>query len=761
MRNFVVVLVFCSLLIPFLIADDTVQDKQGIEFTPVPMNPDNYFTIIRPVEPVKAASDIPIESIAPDTKMHLTPDWDWSTPLKREKEKQAIGTGNSGPLRVDPDIYEPDNSVTQYQFIILYTNSFSYQSHSLHNSTDQDWFRFYGYAGNKFVFYTLLNLDTVCYIYNDAGTTQLAYNDDDGPGNNFYIEFTPPADGYYKLKIIGYAGQTGYYDLWYTRGTPPDAFEEDDTSSTAGYITPISDTKSDILTLDSSTDEDWRLFFAAAEVTYYFYSQGNTDTRIYCYDQAMTQLIAWDDDGAGFPNFSLTLNVPVSGYYLLRINGYNGATGFYMLNYFAYCEPDGYESNNTHSAATSLGVTPIYSALNLSLHDSYDQDWFRFYAVTGRIYRFSSTGTTDTIAELYQDNGTTLLAQDDDGSGNLNFSLNYEVPVTGYYKLKVYGYAGIMGVYTLQYSYGQDPDIYEPDDTHLTATDLYFDPYDRTQDHTIHTSTDHDWFRFVAIPGRIYTMYSSGTTDTYIEFYADDGVTLLASNDDYNDLNFYLQFTSPTTSFYKFKVRPYYGLDLGSYQLHYLYEANPDIYEPNNTYDQAIVLNPTTTVQTIHNTLHVNTDEDWFRFYANAGHTYTFYSYGNTDVFARLYASDHTTQLAVDDDGAGFPNFMLQYYSQTSGWIYLMVKGYTHSIGAYDLNFNYTAGLATPHYLYIARGGSTIYLDWPDIAGATSYRVEGSNFPNTGFTPLNTTTVSYWNTPASSARRFYRVVAIR
>lgn len=759
MRKLIVFLVFCSLLVSVLVADDIIPAKQEVEFTPVPMNPDNYFTIIRPDEPFKEAPELPTETVAPINRNNQAPGTDLSAHVRPVKQKKNPDSTDSGMLRIDPDDYEPDNSVNEYQYISVST-FFITQSHSLHNNTDQDWYRFYAIASQTYVFYTNGNMDMVGYIYNDAGTTLLASNDDGGSFLNFFLEFTPSTTGYYKLKVVGYSGQTGYYDIRFTNGIPPDEYEDDDTSSTSSGLTPTSELRTQVLNLDSGTDEDWRMFFAAAEVTYYFYSEGNADTQIYCYDAAMTQLIAWDDDGAGYPNFSLALNVPVSGYYLLKMNGYNGATGFYRFNYYASCPQDSYEPNNLHTSATFLGVTSIVSSLDLTLHTSDDQDWFSFYAVTGRIYRFSSTGTTDTIAELYQDDGVTLLASDDDGGGYPNFSLSYQVPVNGNYKLKVYGYGGVLGAYALLYSYGQDPDIYEPDDTHLTGTEIYFDPWVNTQDHTIHVGTDQDWYRFVAIPGRIYTIYSSGTTDTVIELYADDGVTLLASNDDFNDINFYLQFTSPTATFYKFKVRPFYGLDLGVYQLNYLYEANPDIYEPNNTYDQAVVLNPTTTVQTLYNTLHVNTDQDWFRFYAYAGNTYTFYSYGNTDVQAAILASDHTTQLAYDDDGAGFPNFIFQYYSSTSGWLYLQVNGFTSSIGAYDLNFYSTAGLAAPGFLNIYRSGSSITLDWPNVYGATAYRVEGSDSPISGFTPLITTDNSYWNTTASSARKFYRVVAI-
>jgi hypothetical protein len=50
-------------------------------------------------------------------------------------------------------------------------------------------------------------------------------------------------------------------------------------------------------------------------------------------------------------------------------------------------------------------------------------------------------------------------------------------------------------------------------------------------------------------------------------------------------------------------------------------------------------------------------------------------------------------------------------------------------------------------------------LRWRVVAGATHYRVEGSDDPATGFTALGTTNHTSFSEPYSQ-RRFYRVIAV-
>ncbi|MGC9361760.1 MAG: lamin tail domain-containing protein [Candidatus Syntrophosphaera sp.] len=56
--------------------------------------------------------------------------------------------------------------------------------------------------------------------------------------------------------------------------------------------------------------------------------------------------------------------------------------------------------------------------------------------------------------------------------------------------------------------------------------------------------------------------------------------------------------------------------------------------------------------------------------------------------------------------------------------------------------------------------GGTIWLSWNDVDGATSYRVEHSDDPYTGYTVLGTTNNIEYSTPANG-KKFFRVIAVQ
>ncbi|MBW6514324.1 MAG: chitobiase/beta-hexosaminidase C-terminal domain-containing protein [Candidatus Syntrophosphaera sp.] len=70
----------------------------------------------------------------------------------------------------------------------------------------------------------------------------------------------------------------------------------------------------------------------------------------------------------------------------------------------------------------------------------------------------------------------------------------------------------------------------------------------------------------------------------------------------------------------------------------------------------------------------------------------------------------------------------------------------------------YVASLESP-MVTITRIGETIWLTWNDVDGASSYRIEHSDDPFTGYTELGTTNNIEYSTPATT-RKFYRVIAI-
>ena len=107
----------------------------------------------------------------------------------------------------------------------------------------------------------------------------------------------------------------------------------------------------------------------------------------------------------------------------------------------------------TTDAAGSTATTYTLSAGQTAqgqLSSSSDHDWYRVDLVAGQTYSFAMTGTgtdnaIDTYLRLYAADGTTLLAQNDDGLPNLNSIFSYTPSTSGTYYIDAANYQGPPG----------------------------------------------------------------------------------------------------------------------------------------------------------------------------------------------------------------------------------------------------------------------------------------------------------------------------
>jgi hypothetical protein len=73
---------------------------------------------------------------------------------------------------------------------------------------------------------------------------------------------------------------------------------------------------------------------------------------------------------------------------------------------------------------------------------------------------------------------------------------------------------------------------------------------------------------------------------------------------------------------------------------------------------------------------------------------------------------------------------------------------------------NHAGGTLEAPIVSISVVGNTINLSWDAVAGATSYRVEGSSDPYGTFTPVTTVTGTAYN-GAAEGMKFFKVIAIQ
>lgn len=105
---------------------------------------------------------------------------------------------------------------------------------------------------------------------------------------------------------------------------------------------------------------------------------------------------------------------------------------------------DARESNNTPATATA--ITPSSPLASNTIYPAGDQDWFSFSVAAGDKARIETKNLgdgCDTYLEIYDTNGTTVIAVNDDRAlGDTSSLLQYEFASAGTYYARVTAYAG-------------------------------------------------------------------------------------------------------------------------------------------------------------------------------------------------------------------------------------------------------------------------------------------------------------------------------
>ncbi|NUM45695.1 MAG: peptidoglycan DD-metalloendopeptidase family protein [Anaerolineales bacterium] len=130
---------------------------------------------------------------------------------------------------------------------------------------------------------------------------------------------------------------------------------------------------------------------------------------------------------------------------------------------FCLAEPDAYEGDNLFSNATPISLGEV------QLHNTYrpgDEDWIQFDAQAGSIYilrTFNLGANADTYLYLYDTDGTTLLASNDDSGGSLASRIDWVAPADGTYYIKIVHWnPNVSGCGTKYFFSLQLPKVYLP-----------------------------------------------------------------------------------------------------------------------------------------------------------------------------------------------------------------------------------------------------------------------------------------------------------
>lgn len=613
------------------------------------------------------------------------------------------------------DPFEPDNDATTASSIG--TNGVA-QTHNFHVAGDIDWVAFSATSGSNYEIETSNlgdNTDTILTLYGTDGSSVILTDDDSGDGYASRIVWMASGSGTYYVAAQHYAssvyGNDTDYDLSITGsgGCGDDGYEPDDS---AGDATTISlGVPQTGHTAGCAGDEDWVAFSAVAGNTYILETTnlgGAADTYLTLYDTDGTSTLAQNDDGGNGLASRIEWVAPASGVYYAMIRHYSSEASGSETNYDFQIvgsgtsgSADSYEPDD--SAGSAGSITPNGAAQTHNFHVAGDLDYIAFSATNGASYiieTFNLGSLGDTVLALYDTDGSSLLASDDDGGLGLASRIGWTAPANGTFYIAVQHFDSSRGGENTNYdlrltSTGAGAaDSYEPDDSAAAATTIGVN--DPAQSHNFHVAGDNDWLAFSANGGTVYTIRTfnlASESDTYLTLYDTDGSTLIEANDDGGEgLASLIQWNAPASGVYYLKVRHYSSSANGTttgYDIEVTGEVSGgDSYEPDNVVNQAAPISTDGTGQA-HN-FHVAGDRDWVAFSADANSFYIIETDNlavNSDTFLTLYASDGVTQILADDDSGGGYASRIEWSSAASGTYYVQVRHYNSSASGADTGY--------------------------------------------------------------------------
>jgi fibronectin type 3 domain-containing protein len=520
-----------------------------------------------------------------------------------------------------------------------------------------------------------------------------------------------------------------------------DSFEPDDNPSLATTISVDGTLQSH--DFDPDGEEDWFKFTATSGKLYVIETHnliGGADTYLNLYDIDGSTLLKEDDDaGEGWASLIAWIATGDGIFYVMCEDRLSNG-GFYDINITEMDPPplDSFEPDDDDATATL--ITTDGTLQNHSFHLPDDQDWLKFSGVENTVYLMETHNVTmtNTGIVLFDTDGSTFIAANDDGGIGLASRIIWKATKTGVFYLVVMEVNSSFGesyTYDINISETVEPpgDSFENDNGFEDANSIAADG--TIQNHSFHLSGDEDWIAFDAVFATHYGIETHNLyqTDTRIYLYDSDGITQLKENDNGGSgPASYLFWTAPRNDTFYIKVMDYFN-SAGpncTYEIN-ISVAQPlpgDAYETDNIPAHASPILTDGNLQS--HTFHTGGDEDWINFTAFKNYQYIIetHNLGNCDTEVSLYDTDGVTRLEYADDGGIGSASKIEWTAFADGNYYVRIEELFDHFGdsrTYDINISiaYIPELpSAPLNMVATSGASYVNLSWdvPSSSGSSS-----------------------------------------
>jgi hypothetical protein len=413
---------------------------------------------------------------------------------------------------------------------------------------DDQWLRFRATGGMRYVLnlVPIDSIDTVLTVYESDALREVAYDDDGGGNLASRIELSRPDDFEFLIKLTELRSAAGEFEF---------NIEELESGSLSARFAVEGETYSDFL--DTDGESWWR--FDAYPTSFYVIDampaeegvEGSVDPVMTLYEADGFTEIAFNDDGGILTGASrVQLQNESERTLLARIREFSGISGAYEFRVTR--RPPLIET----AIDARVGGSESY---RLALKE---EVWFRVSTEAGKRYTFEVVpiDALDSEIALFDSDGVTMLAYDDDGGTTSGSLLSYWAVENGPLLVRVNDVGGRReGEFELVVS--------QVDVSEVSPRQIYVDDSVRTEV----SSAGFDWWQFEAEGGNTYVFEATPAagTDTVMWLYAEDGVTELDYDDDgAGNLGSRIEYTFDDPALVLIQVRDFIDTSGAEYTLH-------------------------------------------------------------------------------------------------------------------------------------------------------------------------------------------------